>query len=268
MPLPVMAGVIDRRILVNYRADPAVVAGLLPAPFHPKTVRGAALVGICLIRHRQVRPRFLPAWVGLGSENAAHRVAVEWDDHGTLREGVYVRRRDTDSYLNSFAGGRIFPGIHSHARFQVRETATHFDIGITSDDGATRIHVVADLATALPPSSIFRSLPEASDFFQAGSLGYSATGSPDRHEGLELRCREWTMEPLAVTLVRSSFFEDQALFPPGSISLDSAFLMRRIAHEWHARGEMCCGESAQPGRVTGLPAASAQEPATVATRGL
>lgn len=266
MPLPVMAGVIDRRILVNYRADPAVVAGMLPAPFHPKTVRRTALVGICLIRLRQVRPRFLPAWVGLGSENAAHRFAVEWDDHGTLREGVYVRRRDTSSYLNSFAGGRIFPGVHSHARFQVRESETHFDIGIRSDDDVTRIHVVADLATALPPSSIFRSLQEASDFFQAGSLGYSATASPDRHEGLELCCREWTMEPLAVTLVRSSFFEDQAFFPPGSIALDSAFLMRRIAHEWHARGEMCCGEPAHPARVAGLPAASAQEPATVAMR--
>jgi len=256
-----MAGVIDRRILVNYRADPAVVAAMLPAPFRPQLVRGAAIVGICLIRLRAVRPRFLPAWVGLGSENAAHRIAVEWEEHGTTRDGVYVHRRDTNSYLNTLAGGRLFPGLHSHARFDVKETETHFDVGIASDDGATRIRVVADLATALPPSSLFGSLKEASDFFQAGSLGYSATSSPDRHEGLELCCREWTMDPLRVTLVRSSYFEDQTRFPPGTITLDSAFLMRRIAHEWHARGNLCCGAADGPLPAGGLPAASSRKPA-------
>src|SRR5262249_42852035 len=43
MRIPVMHGVIDRRILVNYHADPGVLAPLLPAPFPPKRVRGAGL---------------------------------------------------------------------------------------------------------------------------------------------------------------------------------------------------------------------------------
>lgn len=62
MRLPVVRGVIDRRILVNYRVDPSVIAPLLPPPFRPKLVRGMALVGICLIRLKQLRPAFLPAW--------------------------------------------------------------------------------------------------------------------------------------------------------------------------------------------------------------
>ena len=123
MKIPVIHGVIDRRILVNYRVDPAVLAPLLPPPLRPKVIRGIGMVGICLIRLRQVRPAFLPAWLGIASENAAHRSAVEWDDGGTVREGVYVRRRDTDSRLNALAGGRLFPGVHHHARFTVRETA-------------------------------------------------------------------------------------------------------------------------------------------------
>ena len=123
MRIPVVRGVIDRRILVNYRVDPSVLAPLLPAPFRPKVIHGVGMVGICLIRPKQVRPTFVPSWLGISSENAAHRTAVEWDDDGTVREGVYVRRRDSDSWLNSWAGGRIFPGIHHHARFTVRETA-------------------------------------------------------------------------------------------------------------------------------------------------
>src|SRR5262245_39730354 len=101
MRLPHIRGVIDRRILVNYHVDPNVVARQLPAPFRPKVIHGYGMVGICLIRLRRIRPAGLPAWMGMSSENAAHRVAVEWDEGGAIREGVYVRRRDTSSRLNS-----------------------------------------------------------------------------------------------------------------------------------------------------------------------
>ncbi len=77
-PVPVVQGVIARRLLVNFRVRPEVLAALLPGPFRPKLVHGFGMAGICLIRLEQVRPRGLPAFVGLSSENAAHRIAVEW----------------------------------------------------------------------------------------------------------------------------------------------------------------------------------------------
>src|SRR5438132_3356623 len=101
MRIPLIRGVIDRRILVNYRVAPDVLARQLPAPFRPRLVHGFAMVGICLIRLREVRPAFVPAWLGIHSENAAHRVAVEWDQDGAVREGVYIRRRDTSSRFNA-----------------------------------------------------------------------------------------------------------------------------------------------------------------------
>jgi hypothetical protein len=246
MRIPVIRGVIDRRILVNYRVAPGVLAPLLPAPFRPKLHRGYGIAGICLIRLRSLRPRFLPAWLGIASENAAHRTAVEWDDCGRVREGVYVRRRDSNSWLNAVAGGRLFPGIHSHAKFTVRETETHLEVRLRSDDGATRISVVGDVATDLPATSAFESLAEASAFFQTGSLGYSATPDPRKFQGLELRCQHWQMEPLSVAEVRSSFFDDRAVFPAGSIEFDCALLMRGIEHEWHGQSDLCCGAGAGP----------------------
>jgi hypothetical protein len=235
MRVPVIRGVIDRRILVNYRVEPAVLATLLPAPFRPKLVRGVGVVGICLIRLRNVRPAGLPAWLGISSENAAHRAAVEWDDCGSVREGVYVWRRDTDSRLNALAGGRLFPGLHHHARFAVQESAHEFDVALQSDDGGAALSVRGRGARAWPASSVFPSIEAASRFFQAGSLGYSTTAEPSRFEGLELRCSDWRIEPLAITSVRSTFFEDESRFPRGSIAFDSALLMRDVDHEWHAR---------------------------------
>ena len=238
MRIPVVHGVIDRRILVNYHVDPSVLARLLPAPFRPKVVHGVGMVGICLIRLKNVRPRFIPSWLGIGSENAAHRTAVEWDDGGTVREGVYVRRRDTNSRLNSWVGGRAFPGFHHHARFTVEETPDHYSVALGSDDGVTNLSVRARRTEQLPTTSVFHSLSEASTFFQAGSLGYSATPEPSRFQGLQLHCANWHVEPLAVDEVRSSFFGDPTLFPKGSIEFDCALLMRGIEHEWHGKSDL------------------------------
>ncbi len=241
MRLPVIRGVIDRRILVNYRVDPQILARILPPPFRPQLVHGCGMAGICLIRLRAVRPRGLPAWLGIGSENAAHRAAVEWNDGAEIRTGVYVLRRDTNSRLNTLAGGRIFPGVHHRAAFRVRETTSHLEVALDSNDGHTSLAVVADVAVTWPRRSIFASLEEASAFYQAGSLGYSLTAGGSRFEGLELCCQAWRVEPLEVGRVQSSLFGDQAIFPRGSIELDCGLLMRGIEHQWHSRDDICCG---------------------------
>ena len=223
MKLPSLHGIIDRRVLVNYRVNPDILQAVLPPPFHPKLVRGVAIAGICLIRLTGVRPAFVPSWLGLSSENAAHRMAVEWrDDSGRLREGVYVPRRDTSSRLNTLVGGRLFPGDQHHARFTVHETADRFEIALRSDDGGAELTVRAMLTPALPKTSVFESLAAASAFFESGSLGYSATRDPRRFDGLELRCLHWQVEPLAVEEVHSSFFANTAVFPPGSVEFDCA----------------------------------------------
>jgi hypothetical protein len=204
------------------------------------------MVGICLIRLKKVRPTFWPSWLGISSENAAHRTAVQWTDNGTVRDGVYIRRRDTSSWLNSLTGGRLVPGIHHHAHFTVKESADRFEVALQSDDGVTSMSVRARRAEGLPASSVFSSLDEASAFFEVGSLGYSATPDPTRFQGLQLRCFNWGVEPLDVEEVRSSFFENEALFPKGSIEFDCALLMRGIEHEWHGKPDLCCGAGIEP----------------------
>lgn len=242
MRLPVIAGTIERRILINYRVDPDTIAPLIPAPFRLQIRQGYALAGICLIRLRGVRPRHFPRWLGLSSENAAHRIAVQWDTPAGVQQGVYVRRRDTNSRLNCLAGGRLFPGIHHHAQFRVCEAGSHFEVAMQSDDADSSLSIVAELADAWPSDSLFGSLDEASVFFAAGSLGYSPTPNPQRFQGIELACQSWHVDPLAVSVVQSSLFEDQVLFPPGSIAFDCALLMRGIEHEWHGREDLCCTE--------------------------
>jgi len=67
MSVPVLEGVIGRRVLLNFRADADLVQALLPAPLQVEAQRGSAVVGICLIQLRQVRPKALPPIIGLSS---------------------------------------------------------------------------------------------------------------------------------------------------------------------------------------------------------
>lgn len=242
MRIPTVRGTIDRRILANYHIDPDVMARNLPPPFRPKLCHGYAIGGICLIRLKGIRPRFFPFPWGLQSENAAHRIAVQWDVAGQVREGVYIPRRDTSSRLSAKVGGGIFPGIHHHARFTVKETNEEFSVEMQSDDADTRVLVSGEVTDVLPDASVFSSVADASDFFEMGSLGYSRTHTDGRYDGLELRCENWQVQPLAIDKLQSSYFENESLFPQGSVEFDCALLMRGIRHEWRAREDLCCAE--------------------------
>jgi hypothetical protein len=239
MKIPAVRGVIDRRILVNFQVDPEVLSKVLPAPFSPKLAGGRGIAGICLIRLKDIRPRLMPSLCGISSENAAHRIAVEWDSQGRSQEGVYIPRRDTTSRLNTLLGGRIFPGLHHPARFDVREQGDFYSVALRSKDSQARLEVVGRVASELPKESVFSSLEEASAFFERGSVGYSATPDPRRFDGLELRSLSWRVEPLAVERVYSSFFSNEEIFPKGSVRFDCALLMRGIEHEWHAKEPLC-----------------------------
>ena len=167
MKIPIIKGVIRRRILLNYRVDAEVVQKVLPANFRPKFVDGYAIAGICLIRLEQLRPKRMPAMVGMTSENSAHRIAVEWDDEeGVVKEGVFVPRRDTDSRLVALAGGRIFPGMHHLSKFTVSDEDQQISMRVDAvDDARPLVDLKVRETNSFQEGSIFASLEASSEFF-------------------------------------------------------------------------------------------------------
>ena len=237
MQLPKVHGVIGRRLLVNFRIEPDVIQRQLPAPFRPKLHEGHAVAGICLIRLENIRPKRFPRILGLSSENAAHRIAVVWDDDEGPHEGVYIPRRDTGSLINHLAGGRLFPGEHQRATFRVEDSDERIAIEMTSADGQVRLDVAGRVAAEMPTTSIFRTISEASSFFEPGAVGYSVT-SGRRLDGVVLKTHSWSVAPLTIERVNSTYFADETVFPAGAVSFDCALIMRNIAHEWQAGAPM------------------------------
>lgn len=232
MKQPPLVSTIERRLLVNYRVDPQAAARLLPAPLRPQLVRGYAVVGICLLRLGEVRPDRVPRALGLGSENAAHRFAVEWDGPHGVETGVYIPRRDTASRLNAWVGGRLFPGEHHLAHFEVSETPDELNVAYTTADRTTRVDVAVSVVDDLHGSDLFADLDEASDFFRRGSSGYSATTSGVRLDGLQLQTDAWKVSACQIRHGASTFFDDPDHFPAGSATLDCALVMRNLPARW------------------------------------
>ena len=234
MKIPIIHDYIDRRILINFTADPKSVEKIIPFPFRPKIYKDKAIVGICLIRLIDIKPKEFPDFIGVNSENGAHRIAVEWDENGETKSGVYIPRRDTSLKLNAFVGGRLFPGKHYLAKFNVQEANGNYHIDFKSSD-ETVTSIDATKTKVFNENSIFETLENASDFFENGDLGYSP--NKDKFDGLRLKAYKWEVQPLEVSNVKSSFFENEEIFPKDSVTFDNALLMTNIEHEWKSEQE-------------------------------
>jgi hypothetical protein len=222
---------IRRRVLLNYRLPPERVVPLLPLPLRPRLVGGFALAGLCVIHLEHVRPTFVPVGVGVASDNAAHRIAVEWiDTEGITRYGVYIPRRDTDSRLVGFAGARLFPARHSLATFMFREDPDGCLHESAADAAGLLFSISGRTGGRVPPASVFGSPAEASAFFESGADAYSPGADEGYLDGVRLDCRCTSLLPLETS--HAYVRELLRMFPVGSLEFDSAFLLRDAASRW------------------------------------
>ena len=231
--LPTLEGVIRRRVLLNFRIEPSVVAPLLPAPFELLTYKGFAVAGVCLIGMEQLRPRGLPSGLGLSSENMAHRIAIRYPSQGRMEEGVFIWRRETDQCLVSLMGGRLFPGVHRRASFAIDDGTPELSMDVSTENGQADVRFKAAGEATWAPASIFPSFEDASEFFRRGDCGFSCSLLEGQMEGLRMKTLRWEMSVLRIKDLYSAFFQDAKRFPPDSIHFDCGLLMRRIPHEWH-----------------------------------
>lgn len=228
-----LEGVIARRVLLNFRADPAVVAPLIPRPFELIEQNGYALVGICLIRFAELRPAGWPRLLGWSPQSMAHRAAIRFEGADGIEEGVYIFRRDTSDRAVSLLGGHLFPGVQSKAAFEGVEMNGSVELAIQTRRAVADVSFrAAKTRRWTAQSKLFSSLDEATVFLARGDCGFSPSGNSRCLEGMRLSIEHWRAAPLTVDNLRASFFENPLRFPPGSVEFDHALLMENVAHHW------------------------------------
>ena len=230
-----VTGIIDHRILLNFRIDPEVMKQNLPKEFMPKVVNGYAIGGICQVSLSEMRAKGMPSIAGTSSHNAAHRIAV----NSSQGEGVYVTRRDTNSWLNTLSGGRVFPGVYAKADFDVSVSENVYSVKIRNKEKELIMSISAEVVDELPEGSVFGSTEEVSEFFKTGNIGWSSRQDDGQFDAIELKTVEWRMEPLKVKQSYSAYFSDTSRFPESSVEFDSAMIMRNLKHSWVSQKNLC-----------------------------
>lgn len=211
-----------RRLLLSYRLDPAVARGLLPERFRPQLVNGYALAGVCVLGIEDIRPRWFRGRWGLRSENAAHRMAVEWDENGEIHRGVYIFERHSSAWSPVLLGGRLFPGVHRKARFTIDESGDRY--ALTMDAKGESLAADVEIGGEWR-SGVFATVEEASDFYRAGRIGWSRRHDGETFEAVALTSEEWSVEGARMLSLRSSFFD---ALPHGAAEFDSVVVMRDL----------------------------------------
>lgn len=219
--LPRVQAHLRRRMLISYRVDPDYAMTLLPETLRPQLVDGSAVAGVCLVGLDRVSP-FSNRLGGIRSENAAHRIAVEWDDESVTKQGVFIFERHSSSLPSVLLGGRAFPGVHRRARFHAVDTDQRHTLSMRSKD----LEVDVDIRLSSDwQSTLFPSLQAASDFYRAGRIGWSRGHDKTTLEPAELTAPGWAVQGATVRELRSTFFDTM---PDGVASFDSALVMRDL----------------------------------------
>jgi hypothetical protein len=239
MELPVLNGLIDRRILVNYRVEPDVVKSLLPSYLEPLVINGYASAAICLLRLKNIGMKYSPSFLRITSENAAHRFLVKYTKGNEEGTAVFIPRRDTDSILNVVLAGKMFSWPHYSASFLVKEANGNYCVKMQSKDHHSMVQVEAQLSDTFPSKSMFDSLDHASDCFHGCAVGISPSAQVSKVKTIKLKTKTWYVKPLHISFLKSSYFENKSLFPEGSIEFDNGILMEGIEHEWLSKSDGC-----------------------------
>lgn len=231
-----ITGIIARRVVVSLRITPEVIARILPPSFQPKVIHGWAIAGLCLTRLSHMRLTGMPAFMGIPSENCAHRIVVSWfDENGNSQDGVYLPLRHTDSALNILLGKTLFPAELEKAQFDVTESDTELNFRMSANKGRFQIEFKGTLLEDVPAGSIFSSAAELSDFQEQVKVGFWTRSERDTFDAHQLQVQKWSGRPMRVDQFYSSYFSDADVFPPGSVEIDSAFFMHNLKHTWLQR---------------------------------
>lgn len=226
-----VTGVCERRVILNWRVDPKLVAKQLPHPFRPRLVNGKAIVGIDVLKLVDMRPTGFPSFAGFATANAVDRISVEWDEGGSTVHGLFVPNRYSPSAVNAIVSiARLFPTVFKHATFEFEERNGKYRISLVM--GGNRLDVEAKESNQLETKSVFKTVQDASDYHGDSKISYSPSHDSDIFDAVYLKTLDWNASPLKIQAVRYTFID--RLYP--NAEFDSALIMKNTRHEWHGLG--------------------------------
>lgn len=225
-----------RHVLVLTYAYPRrVLEPLVPPGLALETMGDLGFLAVAMVQCVDLRPAFLPRWLGRRLFLAGYRIFVgHRDSSGRTRRGLRILRSNTDRWTMVLFGNLLTHYQYEKVAVRLAAADQRLEVDVASGDGAADLHVIADLADGsapLPEGSPFRDHREARRF--AGPLPYTFDYEPQTHSIIRIQGvrRRWNPKPVPVRVLKNTFLQQPPLSEACGI-LAAAFYLHDIDYLW------------------------------------
>ena len=223
-----MVGRIGPCYLLNYRVPAARVEHLLPSRLKLITHRKFAFLGVVLSRIERMRPRFVPALVGMTYWHIGYRLHVRAElPGGGAVDGLFFLRSDAESRLISL-GGNLLTDFRFHpAKISVGDD----QITVKSDDGGgdAVVQFADECVDELQSASCFDSIAECARVLTYQPNGLACVGDGVRIAQVIRDESCWRERPIRIAEAKFAFLDAIA---PGEFQLERATRVAPIDYVW------------------------------------
>ncbi|MDB6070706.1 MAG: hypothetical protein JWL81_1877 [Verrucomicrobiales bacterium] len=222
----------DKSLVLTYAAPAASLRPLLPDCLELDTFQGRwGFAAIAFVSTRQLRPSFLPAWMGLNALLAGYRIFVKYRTAAGRRlRGLYILKTETNRRPMAWLGN-LFTQYH-HQVSDITESCQESLWGVESR--STGYHITTARAAAeahvpLPSGSPFASWAEARRF--AGPMPFTFSHHPASGQVVIVEGKRSHWKPMPAAVDHYPDFPIDSIQAPGLIPA-SAFSMEHVDYEW------------------------------------
>ena len=233
-PFPVRAW-FRHSLVLTYAFPQNLLRPLLPPGLELDTFDGLGFVAVAIVQTQNLRPEFLPAWMGQDFFLTGYRIFARYRTlAGRNLRGLHILRSDTDRRLMAFAGNCLTHYQYRWARVAWRETPNRLEISVRTPRAEADLDLtafIADTPATLPVGSPFPDQRQARLF--AGPLPFTFDYEPETHSIIliEGERKEWHPKPVRVE-VRAAGFFDGVPFQEIKPVLANAFLVSNVPYRW------------------------------------
>jgi hypothetical protein len=233
-PLPVKAH-FRASLVLAYAVPAPVLQPFLPAGLALDTYGDFGFLAIALVETRDLRPAFLPAFLGKSFFLSGYRIFTRYKTTaGRTLRGLRILRSDTNRRTMQWFGNLLTHYNYECSHIRAQRSDQTYEVQVTTEDGRADLHVVADITAqseALPAGSPFADLKEARKF--AGPLPFTFDYEPETHSIIRIEGarQRWNPRSVPVTIHQSAFLE-QAPFRDSGAVLANAFYLEDVPYCW------------------------------------
>lgn len=224
-------------LVLAYAFDREILDPLLPPGLELDTYGNLGFLAIAMVKTDQLRPVFLPRWMGQEFFLTGYRIFVKHHDakQNRTRRGLRILRSDTNRRMMAFFGNRLTHYNYCRADVRWERTPDRLEVEIRTPDGEADLRVRANLASRpapLPADSPFPDMQAARHF--AGPLPFTFDYERQTHSIIQIKgVREnWNPQPVSVEVDHASFFRHPPFDRVERPRLANAFYLEDVPYEW------------------------------------